>query len=251
MRGTGCSTRDYPSPMSWEISSMGCFIMVSWSGMKRMQRGKSWRMLTRSQLRPRSDLSLVNKPIDNTSYPLHASSTPSRLTAIDALPSHTARPPSHPPHSRHLFVCPRRRFSFPTSSVCGSLAHSLRTPPSLCLDIVPYSSRHPAMTPNIRYLPFYSSLLLLLWSPILPEPQACLTTPHHFLDLAYTLFLPQVPITRFVSLAYSLFFPSSPMPPFSIWTLPAHRYIFPAHFLLLRYTSQKYIPLLCATPFLS
>ena len=127
-------------------------------------------------------------------------------------------------------------------------------PPLLCLDIVPYSSRHLAMTPNVRYLPFYSSLLLLLWSLILPKPQAHLTTPHHFFDLAYTPFPPRVPITRFVSLAYPLFFPSSPMPPpmppFSIWTLPTHHYIFPAHFLLLRYALQKYIPLLCATPFL-
>ena len=91
---------------------------------------------------------------------------------------------------------------FPTSSVRGSLAHSSRTPPSLCLNIVPYRSRCLAMTPNVRYLPFYSSLLLLLWSPILPKPQAPLATPHHFLDSAYTLFPPRVPITRFVSLAY-------------------------------------------------
>ena len=122
-------------------------------------------------------------------------------------------------------------------------------PPSPCLDIIPYSSRRLATTPDIRYLPFYLSLLLLLWSPILPEPQARLATPHHFLDLAYTLFPPRVPITWFISLAYSLFFPSSPTPPFSIWTLPAHCYIFPAHFLLLCYASRKYIPLLCATPF--
>ena len=206
-------------------------------------------MVTRSQLRPRSDLSLVNKPIDSTSRPPHAPSTPSRLTANDALPSHTARPPYHPPHSRHPFACSCRRFLFPTSSVRRSLAPSSRTPPSLCLDIIPYSSRHPTMTPNIHYLPFYSSLLLLLWSPILPEPQARLTTPHHFLDLAYTLFPPRVPITRFVSLAYSPFFPSSLTTPFSIWTLPAHRCIFPVHFLLLCYASRKYVLLLRATPF--
>ena len=121
--------------------------------------------------------------------------------------------------------------------------------PSVCLDIVPYRSRHLTTTPDVRCLPFYSSLLLLLWSPILPEPQARLATPHHFLDLAYTLFLPRVPITWFVSLAYSPFFPSSLTTPFSIWTLPAHRYIFPAHFLLLRYASRKYVPLLHATPF--
>ena len=205
--------------------------------------------MTRSQLRPRSDLGLVNKPTGSTSRPLHAPSTPSRSTAIDALPSHTARPPSYPPHSRHPFACPRRRFLFPTSSVRGSLAHSSRTPPSLCLNIVPYHSRRLATTPNVRYPHFYSSLPLLLWSPILPEPQAHLTTPHHFLDSAYTLFLPRVPITRFVSLAYSPFFPSSPTTPFSIWTLPAHHYIFPAHFLLLRYASRKYVPFLRATPF--
>ena len=93
------------------------------------------------------------------------------------------------------------------------------------------------MTPDICYLPFYSSLLLLLWSPILPEPQARLTTPHHFLDLAYTLFPPRVPITQFVSLAYSLSFPSSPTPPFSIWTLPAHCYIFSTHFPLIATSS--------------
>ena len=206
-------------------------------------------MVTRSQLRPRSDLGLINKPTGSTSRPPHAPSTPSQSTAIDALPSHTARPPYHPPHSHHPFACPRRRFSFPISSVRGSLAHSSRTPPSLCLNIVPSSSRRLAMTPNVHYLPFYLSLLLLLWSPILPEPQAHLATPHHFLDLAYTLFLPRVPITWFVSLAYSPFFLSSPTMPFSIWTLPAHRYIFPAHFLLLCYASRKYVPLLCATPF--
>ena len=131
----------------------------------------------------------------------------------------------------------------------GSLAYSSRTPPSLCLDIVPYHSRCLATTPSVRYPPFYSSLLLLLWSPILPKPQARLTTPHHSLDLAYTLFPPRVPITRFVSLAYSPFFPSPPTTPFSIWTLPAHCYISPVHFLLLRYASRKYVPLLRATPF--
>ena len=135
------------------------------------------------------------------------------------------------------------------SSVCGSLTHSSRTPPSLCLNLIPYRSRRLATTPNVRYPPFYLSLLLLLWSLILPEPQARLATPHHFLDLAYTLSLPRVPITQFVSLAYSPFFPSSLTTPFSIWTLPTHRYIFPAHFLLLCYASQKYVPLLRATPF--
>ena len=193
--------------------------------------------MTRSQLRPRSDLGLVNKPTGSTSRPLHAPSTPSRSTAIDALPSHTARPPSYPPHSRHPFACSHQRFLFPTSSVRGSPAHSSRMPPSLCLDIVPYRSQHPATTPNVRYPPFYLSLPLLLWSPILPEPQARLATPHHFLDSAYTLFPPRILITRFVSLAYSPFFPSSPTTPFSIWTLPAHRCIFPVHFLLLRYAS--------------
>ena len=158
-------------------------------------------------------------------------------------------PPYHSPHSHYPFACPRRRFSFPISSVRGSLAHSSRKPPSLCLDIVPYSSRRLATTPNVHYLPFYSSLPLLLWSPILPEPQARLTTPHHFLDLAYTLFPPRVLITRFVILAYSPFFPSSLTTPFSIWTLPAHRYIFSTHFLLLCYASRKYVPLLRATPF--
>ena len=209
--------------------------------------------MTRLQLWPRSNLGLVNKLTSSTSCLSHAPSTLLQSTVIDALPSHTACPPYHPPHSRHPFACPCQRFLFPTSSVRGSLAHSLQTPPSLCLDIVPYSSRRLATTPDVCYLPFYSSLLLLLWSPILPEPQAHLATPHHFLDLAYTLFLPRVPITRFVSLAYSLFFPSSPtlppMPPFSIWTLPTPCYIFPTHFLLLRHASQKYILLLCATPF--
>ena len=184
--------------------------------------GPSSRMLTRSQLQPQSDLGLFNKLIGSTSRPLHAPSTPSRSTANNTLPSHTAYPPSHPPHSCNLLACPHRRFLFPTSSVRGSLAHSLWKPctlivealhthrgslahsswmpPSLCLDIIPYSSRCPAMTPNVRYLPFYLSLLLLLWSPILPEPQACLATPHHFLDLAYTLFPLQVPITQLVSL---------------------------------------------------
>ena len=193
--------------------------------------------VTRSQLQPRSDLGLVSKPTGSTSRPPHAPSTPSRSTAINALPSHMAHPPSHPPHSRHPFACPRRRFLFPSPSVRGSLAHSSRTPPSLCLDIVPYSSRCLATTPDVRYLPFYLSPLLLLGSPNLPEPQAHLATPHHFLDSAYTLFPPRVPITRFVSLAYSPFFPSSPTTPFSIWTLPAHRDIFPVHFLLLRYAS--------------
>ena len=205
--------------------------------------------MTRSQLQPRSDLSLVNKPTGSTSRLPHAPSTTSQSTAINALPSHTAPPPSHPPHSRYPFVYPSRRFLFPTSSVHGSLAHSSQMPPSLCLDIVPYCSQRLTMTPSVRYPPFYSSLPLLLWSPILPEPQARLTTPHHFLDSAYTLFPPQVPITRFVSLAYSPFFPSSPTTPFSIWTLPAHRYIFPVHFLLLRYASRKYVLLLRATPF--
>ena len=205
--------------------------------------------MTRLQLRPQSDLGLVNKPTGSTSRPPHAPSTPSRSTAIDAHPLHTARPPYYPPHSRYPVACPHRRFLFPTSSVCGSLAYSSRMPPSLCLDIVLYCSRRLATTPNVRYLPFYSSLLLLLWSPILPEPQARLATPHHSLDLAYTLSPPQVPITRFVSLAYSPFFPSSPTTPFSIWTLPAHRYILPVHFLLLCYASRKYVPLLRATPF--
>ena len=50
------------------------------------------RMVTRSQLRPRSDLSLINKPTGSTSRPLHAPSTPSRSTANDTLPSHTAHP---------------------------------------------------------------------------------------------------------------------------------------------------------------
>ena len=158
--------------------------------------------MTRSQLQPQSNLGLVNKPTGSTSRPPHAPSTPSRSTTIDTLPSHTARPPHHPPHSRYPFACSSRRFLSPTSSVRGSLAHSSRTPPSLCLDIVPYSSRRLATTPNVRYPPFYSSLPLLLWSPIPPKPQARLATPHHFLDLAYTLFPPQVPITRFVSLAY-------------------------------------------------
>ena len=158
-------------------------------------------------------------------------------------------PPCHPPHSHYPFAYSSRRFLFPTPSVCGRLAHSSRTPPSLCLNIVPYRSRRLAMTPSVRYLPFYSSLLLLLWSLILPEPQARLATPHHFLDSAYTLFPPRVPITQFVSLAYSPFFPSSLTPPFSIWTLPAHRYIFPAHFLLLCYALRKYVLLLHATPF--
>ena len=121
----------------------------------------------------------------------------------------------------------------------GSLAYSSRMPPSLYLNIVPYCSRCLATTPSIRYPPFYSSLLLLLWSPILPEPQARLTTPHHSLDLAYTLFPPRVPITQFVGLAYSPFFPSPPTTPFSIWTLPAHRYISPVHFLLLRCHKRK------------
>ena len=205
--------------------------------------------MTRSQLRLRSDLSLVNKLIDSTSCSSHAPSTPLRSTVIDALPSHTAPPPYHPPHSHYLFASPHQRFLFPTSLVHGSLAHSSRTPPSLCLNITPYSLRRLAMTPNVRYLPFYSSLLLLLWSPILPKPQARLTTPHHFLDLAYTLSPPRVLITRFVSLAYSPFFPSSPTTPFSIWTLPTHCYIFPAHFLLLHYASRKHVPLLRATPF--
>ena len=146
--------------------------------------------LTRSQLRPRSDLGLVNRPTGSTSRPPHAPSTPSRSTAINALPSHTARPPSHPPHSRHPFACSSRRFLCPSPSVRGSLAHSSRKPPLLCLDIVPYSLRHLTMTPDVRYPHFYSSLLLLLWSPILPEPQARLATPHHFLDSAYTLFPP-------------------------------------------------------------
>ena len=127
-------------------------------------------------------------------------------------------------------------------------------PPLLCLNIIPYHSQCLAMTPDICYLPFYSSLPLLLWSLILSEPQACLTTPHQFLDLAYTLFLLQVPITWSVSLAYPPFFPSSPklppMLPFPIWTLPAHCYIFSTHFPLLHYASQKYIPLLRVTPFL-
>ena len=48
--------------------------------------------LTRSQLRPRSDLGLVNKPTGSTSRPPHAPSTPSRSTTIDTLPSHTVRP---------------------------------------------------------------------------------------------------------------------------------------------------------------
>ena len=118
---------------------------------------------------------------------------------------------------------------------CGSLAHSLWTPPSLCLNIIPYCSWCCAMTPKVCYLPFYLSLLLLLWSLILPEPQAHLTTSHHFPDLAYTLFPLWVPITWFVSLAYPPFFPSSLMlplmPPFPIWTLPTHCYIFSTHFL--------------------
>ena len=58
-------------------------------------------------------------------------------------------PPYHPPHSHHPFVCPRQRFLFPISSVCRSLAHSSQIPPSLCLDIVPYSSRRPTMTPDV------------------------------------------------------------------------------------------------------
>ena len=147
--------------------------------------------MTRSQLRLRSDLSLVNKLTGSTSRPPHAPSTPSRLTVINTHPSHTACPPCHPPHSHHPFVCSRRRFLFPTSSVRGSLAHSLRTPPSLCLDIVPYSSRRLATTPDVHYLPFYSSLLLLLWSPILPEPQAHLATPITFLTQPIPFFRPE------------------------------------------------------------
>ena len=137
--------------------------------------------LIRSQLQPRSDLGLINKPTGSTSRSSHAPSTLSQSTVIDALPSHTARPPYHPLHSCHPFVRSCRRFLFPISSVRGSLAHSLRTPPSLCLDIVPYRSRRLAMTPDVHYPPFYSSLLLLLWSPILPEPQAHLITPITFL----------------------------------------------------------------------
>ena len=114
------------------------------------------------------------------------------------------------------------------------------------LPLIPLPSTHPS--------PFYSSLSLPLWSLILPEPQACLTTPHQFLDLAYTLFLLRVLITQPVHLAYPPFFPSFLMPPpilpSSIWTLPAHRYILATHFPLLHYTSQKYILLLHVTPFL-
>ena len=132
--------------------------------------------LTRSQLWLRSDLGLVNKPTGSTSCPPHTPSTPSWSTVNNALPSYTACPLYHPLHSRHLFTCPCWRFSFPTPSVHGSLAHSSWTPPLLCLDIVPYSLRHLTMTPDVCYLPFYWSLLLLLWSLILPEPQACLAT---------------------------------------------------------------------------
>ena len=137
---------------------------------------KGQRTMTRSQLQPQSDLGLVNKPTGSTSRPPHAPSTPSRSTAIDAHPSHTARPPYYPPHSRYPVACPHRRFLFPTSSVCGSLAHSSRMPPSLCLDIVLYRSRRLAM-PRHRSLPFttprydpqrsLSSLLLIPPPPTL------------------------------------------------------------------------------------
>ena len=81
-------------------------------------------LVTHSQLWPRSDLGLVNKPTGSTSRPPHAPSTPLRSTTNDALPSHTACPPYHPLHSRHPFACSRQRFLFPTSSVRGSPAHS-------------------------------------------------------------------------------------------------------------------------------
>ena len=48
--------------------------------------------VTHSQLRPRSDLGLINKLTSSTSCPPHAPSTPSQSTANDALPSHTAHP---------------------------------------------------------------------------------------------------------------------------------------------------------------
>ena len=149
-------------------------------------------------------------------------------------------------------------------SVCVLLSKVLvphlfcsRKPCTLIANASIAMSRHhslPFMTP--RYDPQHSLSSLLLVPPpptLVPDsPRASSPPryPHHFLDLAYTLFPPRVPITRFVSLAYSPFFPSSPTTPFSIWTLPAHHYIFPVHFLLLRYASRKYVPLLRATPFL-
>ena len=145
--------------------------------------------------------------------------------------THRRTPVTHPFHSK-------------------TLAYSSWTPPPLCLHIVPYRLRHSAMTPDIHYLPFYLSPSLLLWSPILPKPQTCLTTPHQFLDLAYTLYPFQVPISQPISLAYPLSFSSSPTPPIPIWTPPTHCYIFSAHFPLLCYASRKYVPLLHVTPFL-
>ena len=64
---------------------------------------------------------------------------------------------------------------------CLQKPHTLITNASIAMS--QHRLQHLAMTPEIHYLPFYSSLPLLLWSPILPEPQACLATPHQFLDL--------------------------------------------------------------------
>ena len=54
-------TRGCLSPMSWEIASTGCSITVSWSGTKRMWRGRSQRMLLRKRSFNRSMFSPINQ----------------------------------------------------------------------------------------------------------------------------------------------------------------------------------------------
>ena len=50
MKDIGCpSTRGCPSPMNWEIASMGCSTVAGWLGTKMMWRGKSQRTLLRKR----------------------------------------------------------------------------------------------------------------------------------------------------------------------------------------------------------
>ena len=98
-------------------------------------------------------------------------------------------PPCHPPHSRYPFACSSRRFLFPTPSVHGSPTHSSRTPPSLCLDLIPYHSRRlaisrphslPFATP--RYDPRCSLSSLLLVPPpptLVPDSPRASSPPRY------------------------------------------------------------------------
>ena len=66
VRDIGCpSTRGCPSPMSWEITSMGCSIAAGWFGTRRMLRGKSQRMPLRKRSSNRSTFSPCSQQYPN------------------------------------------------------------------------------------------------------------------------------------------------------------------------------------------